>query len=172
VSFNPPPQHPRSRTPVIRTEQIAIPGQASGTLGPESGPVALQSQPAKPAPAASVDSANGYRLVGRQGLKAGGPRQPLAIAPAHESRSGNWLMTQPLRFEKIPRNQRSLSRPVVAGDRNQSANRKEKRPGGGPAGSFHFVFRGHGNFIPSTAARTALCGLVKTGFASGPMPRP
>jgi hypothetical protein len=42
----------------------------------------------------------------------------------------------------------------------------------GPAGSFHFVFRGHGNFIPSTAARTALCGLVKTGFASGPMPRP
>jgi hypothetical protein len=44
-----------------------------------------------------------HRLVGRQEQpKAGGPRQPLAIAPAHESRSGNWLMTQPLRFEKIP----------------------------------------------------------------------
>jgi hypothetical protein len=41
----------------------------------------------------------------------------------------------------------------------------------GPAGSFHFVFRGHGNFIPSTAARAALCGLAKT-FASGPTPRP
>jgi hypothetical protein len=45
-----------------------------------AGRPALRRPPPEPAAAVVLDSANGYGLVGRQGIKAGAPRQPLAIA--------------------------------------------------------------------------------------------
>jgi hypothetical protein len=46
-------------------------GQASGTIGPESSPVALRSPPAKPGPAAFLDSCRGYRGFACSSVVAG-----------------------------------------------------------------------------------------------------
>jgi hypothetical protein len=50
-----------------------------------------------------LDSAKGYRLVGRQEeLKAGGPAPTTCNCPAHEGRSGNWLEGNPCDPKKFP----------------------------------------------------------------------
>src|SRR5258705_13935580 len=62
-------------TSVIRIEQIALPGQAGGTIGPESSSGALPSPRPEPAPATALESAraiaDGWVTPGRPALVIG-----------------------------------------------------------------------------------------------------
>jgi hypothetical protein len=118
MSFNLLPQHPRSRTSVIRTEQIALPGQAGGTIGPESSPGTLRSPRPEPAPATFLESCRGYQKTSR-----------LVRCPAPRTCEGDGMKTKPQPTERACRRQgRTARRP----HQQDPPNPREDAPHGWP----------------------------------------
>jgi hypothetical protein len=72
-----------------------------GRRAPQSGSAGAPSS-TRHAPAAFLESANGYRFVGRQGSKAGGPHQPLAIALPTKAEAVIGLCDNPRDAAKFP----------------------------------------------------------------------